>query len=205
MERKRDGKNYLIGALMAVVLLMSVGFALSYQALSITATGTVANNFVIKFEDGPITDFTKSTGTTTDLSIDTNKLSAILTASFTSPGDYVEYNIRILNTGNLDAYLKTVALVSTATSPAENDANIKFTYTLKNTSGGAVYTAGHMAGETTAVVDTAFTPSTSTSTIDKYNGVNYLTIRLEYVTGSQSTGGSSAGYQITLNYEQISQ
>ncbi len=204
MERKKDGKNILIGGLVAIILLMAVGFALAAQALDITATGTVSNNFAVKFEDGPITAASKSTGTTSELSIAADKLSANLTASFTSAGDYVEYNIQVLNTGNLDAYLKAITLVSTATTPAVNDENIKFTYTLKNTSGGEIYTKGHMSGETAAVVDTSFTPVATTSTINKYNGVNYLTIRLEYVAETQSAGGSSAGYKLTLNYEQVS-
>ncbi len=125
-------------------------------------------------------------------------------STFTTPGDYVLYTIKILNTGNLDAYLKTISLVSAATVPGSNDANIKISYSLKNTVDGSVYTSGSKRGEEASTIDTSFTPDSSVSTISKYTGINYLTIKFEYVADTQSPANATAKYTLSLNYEQVS-
>lgn len=64
MERGSDKKSLLIGSLVAVVLLMSVGFALFSQALEINSTGTISGNWSVKFKGSSLTEISKSSGAT---------------------------------------------------------------------------------------------------------------------------------------------
>lgn len=200
-NNQSDSKNLVIIVLLVLVVLMSVGFALFSAALPISGSGTLSGNWNVNFKSDSLTEVGKSSGTTVNTaSIDAGKLSATLDVSFTKPGDYVEYNIIVENTGDIDAYLKSVNLVK-KNGQATNSNAIKFTYTIYNNDKTTTYTSAHMIGESTEVIDTTLTPASAT--LNKKTDTNIVNIRMDYLSDTTSiTNGESGAYTLTLNYEQ---
>ena len=141
MESKH--KNALIGALLAVVFVMAVGYAAFAQTLTINGEATITSNWHVGFdmekdEDVPgVVTATKTTGTTdpSGTVTYTNDQNATINATLIQPGDKVTFELTIENYGNINAQLNTP--VVTATSGVdENEAplivkqgNIIFTVT----------------------------------------------------------------------------
>lgn len=108
-------KNILIGGLLAIILVMVVGYAAFASQLNITGTGNITSNWKIK-----ITKITSKVlegsaidkGTTIP-----NDLTATFKTSLQSPGDKIQYNVEVSNQGDLDAVLDTINL-SDSKNPA---------------------------------------------------------------------------------------
>ena len=144
MESKH--KNALIGALLAVVFVMAVGYAAFATTLTINGEATITSNWHVGFdmekdEDVPgVVTATKTTGTTDPSGTVTysNDQNATINATLIQPGDKVTFTLTIENSGNIDAQLNTP--VATAKSGVdENEAplivkqgNIIFTVTAPN-------------------------------------------------------------------------
>ena len=141
MESKH--KNVLIGALLAVVFVMAVGYAAFATTLTINGEATITSNWHVGFDTTKTTDepgvvtATKTTGTTDPSGTVsyTNDQNATINATLIQPGDKVTFELTIENYGNINAQLNTP--VVTATSGVdENEAplivkqgNIIFTVT----------------------------------------------------------------------------
>ena len=106
MESKH--KNALIGALLAVVFVMAVGYAAFAQQLTINGSAEITSRWDVHMEnDGASYNPESTMGTTPTGSVDVKEggLQAEFTANFTSPGDKITYTIPIVNDGTLNAKL----------------------------------------------------------------------------------------------------
>ena len=107
METKH--KNALIGALLAVVFVMAVGYAAFAQQLTINGSASIASDWNVKITK---IEATGHTGTGADAGSDQTKvsgdgLSADFVANLQSPGDSVTYTVTVANQGSIDAELST--------------------------------------------------------------------------------------------------
>ena len=110
MESKH--KNALIGALLAVVFVMAVGYAAFAQTLNITGTATIESTWDVHFKTDDTSTWTPHTGAggtvapTGNISFEGNS-TANITATLNQPGDSVVFTLTIENSGNIAASLKT--------------------------------------------------------------------------------------------------
>ena len=190
MESKH--KNALIGALLAVVFVMAVGYAAFAQTLTINGTASIDSTWDVHF-DGSKTEGAGVIDVEAGLAgatapnggrisyTDTNH-KANLSATLNQPGDKVTYTLTILNTGSIDAALhKPVLTVEGATAGTgtltQSKGNIQFTVqgleegtSLPKTSGSttvqviAEYIDSAGGDTTSGTVQSA----TATITIDAY-------------------------------------
>ena len=117
MESKH--KNALIGALLAVVFVMAVGYAAFAQLLTINGTATIDSNWDVHFDPNQ----TSSTGVsairdgdgtedpTGTIAYDAANTTATLTASLKQPGDTVTFTLKPTNYGNLKAQAAAAAQI----------------------------------------------------------------------------------------------
>lgn len=120
MEKK---KNFVIGALLAAIVLMSVSYAVLAQTLTINGTANITASW-----DVGITGIAPGTLTgATNKSATFDSASATFAVDLEYPGATATYNITIENGGNLNAVLKSISGVDTANS-AEPSA-IQYTVT----------------------------------------------------------------------------
>ena len=188
MESKH--KNALIGALLAVVFVMAVGYAAFAQTLTINGTATIDSTWNVHFDDSKtegagIVDVEAGLEGATAPNggrisyTDTNH-KANLSATLHQPGDKVTYTLTILNTGSIDAALHepvlTVEGATAGTGLTQSKGNIQFTVqglaegtSLPKTSGSTTVQviAEYIdtAGNTTSGTEQS---ATATITIDAY-------------------------------------
>ena len=190
MESKH--KNALIGALLAVVFVMAVGYAAFAQTLTINGTASIDSTWNVHF-DGSKTEgagvieveaglegATAPNGGTISYTDSDHKAS--LNASLNQPGDKVTYTLTILNTGTIDAKLHAPVLtVEGATAGTgtltQSKGNIQFTVqglaegtSLPNTTGSTTVQViaeyiDSAGGDTTSGTEQS---ATATITIDAY-------------------------------------
>ena len=146
MESKH--KNVLIVALVAVVLVMAVGYAAFAQQLTITSTATVTEqteNWNVHYDKSKtsgvgVVDATTGTGGTTaplgTIGYDGTGQTATINATLNQPGDKVKFTLTIKNDGTINASLGTpvVALSGEGEDTDDDDlivhqGNIIFTVT----------------------------------------------------------------------------
>ena len=193
MESKH--KNALIVALVAVVLVMAVGYAAFAQNLiingsaEITSTWDVhmtqdntqvtsnAGNALATDPEGTVTVGAGGAGAT--------GTSATFTANLVSPGDTVTFVVPIVNTGTINAKLNTIKLTSVipdmqidngALTATTQDGNIKFTVT-----------------------------SPGATVLSATNGQATVTVKAEYVSlpgGNTNAQNQSASLTVTMDYVQ---
>ena len=139
MESKH--KNALIGALLAVVFVMAVGYAAFAQTLTINGTATIDSTWDVHFDDsktegaGVIDAEAGLVGATAPdggrISYTDTNHKANLSATLHQPGDKVTYTLTILNTGSIDAALHqpvlTVEGATAGTGLTQSKGNIQFT------------------------------------------------------------------------------
>ena len=126
MESKH--KNALIVALLAVVLVMAVGYAAFAQQLTINSTATIQNesgdktNWKVEFDQakttgvGVVDTTTGSGGTvppTGSISF-SNGSNANISATLNTPGDSVKFTFTVVNYGTIKAALGTPVLSLTS-------------------------------------------------------------------------------------------
>ena len=174
----RKKKNLLIGGLLAIVLIMAVGYAAFATNLNINSTAETTSTWDIEIisisanSNATCSDNTNPSTCTTkgDIShsITNNNLTANFNAALIAPGDSVVYTIQVQNKGTLDATL------STLTQTDSNNPAITFTV------------SGIQEGDTLAAGAT----TTFTATVS-------------YPSSVQSQPAStSSTFSLTLNYTQ---
>ena len=188
MESKH--KNALIGALLAVVFVMAVGYAAFAQTLTINGTATIDSTWDVHFDDsktegaGIVDAEAGLEGATAPnggrISYTDTNHKANLSATLHQPGDKVTYTLTILNTGSIDAALHepvlTVEGATAGTGLTQSKGNIQFTVqglaegtSLPKTSGSTTVQviAEYIdtAGNTTSGTEQS---ATATITIDAY-------------------------------------
>ncbi len=138
----RKNKSLLIGGLLAVIVLMAVGYAAFSTTLTISSSANVTSSWNVAFDTTktsgtsvikPTTGAGGTTAPTGTVSYSNAGQSATVTASLHQPGDKIVFTLTILNTGTLNATLGNASLsnasgctISTRTCTSSNG-NIKFT------------------------------------------------------------------------------
>ena len=117
----KKGKFIMI-AIVAFSLAVSLGYALFSQTLSINGTATAKGNFDVEFKSADVTTQIGSTGATVQISEDKNTLS-INIPKLEYPGSYVEYTITTTNNGTIPA-----KLVNIEQQGLDSDPSIKISY-----------------------------------------------------------------------------
>ena len=185
MENKN--KNVLIGALLAVVFVMAVGYAAFAQQLTINGTAEITSKWDVHMKDGSVTPLagnTAATAPTGTLTVADGGLKADFTANLVSPGDTVTFTVPIVNEGTIDAVLDTITLSSTTAdmvidntglTATTKDGNIKYTVT-----------------------------SPGTATLVNTTGTANVVVKAEYVSYANqgSAQGVTAQLTVAMNYVQ---
>lgn len=159
-------KSSLIMVLLAVVLVMAIGYAAFSQQLTITGTSTITSKWDVHIEDIAVNSETLD-GKNLSATVGSDKLSATFQAELVSPGSSVTYNVTVKNDGNLDAKLDTITF-----NDSNNEA-IQYSY-----SGIAQNDVLEAGGESTFTITVKFNNSykqTPTSTTSS------LTMNLNYI------------------------
>ena len=139
MESKH--KNVLIGALLAVVFVMAVGYAAFAQTLTINGSASISSSWDIAFDQSKTTGagvidavagVSGGTNPTGQIHY-TDGHNATLTANLVQPGDTVTFTLTIQNNGTITADLKDPVVTMTgdedSTALVAKKGNIKFTVT----------------------------------------------------------------------------
>ena len=111
MNRHRNYKNnksILIGGLLAVVVLMAVGYAAFASSLKISGTSNISTTWDVEITD--ITTSNKVGSASVKEQPTFEKLTATFSTNLVSPGDSITYNIKVENKGSLDAKLNKITL-----------------------------------------------------------------------------------------------
>ena len=103
-ERMKKKKNMIIGGLLALIFLLSIGYAAFATSLNISGTANTSS-WIIKITN--IREKTHTGGADT-VSTSFTDLSATFSSTLTQPGDSVTYEVTVENMGNIDASLKKV-------------------------------------------------------------------------------------------------
>ena len=168
MESKH--KNALIGALLAVVFVMAVGYAALSQTLTINGTATIndiSTNWNVHFdntqdEDSGAVDVTKGAGGTLDPSGTivyggTNNDTATLNAKLIQPGDSVTFTLTVKNYGTISANLGALTVKADASSQGKGSCTGNTC-----TFGNINYTVGNLTPTTIGRNETATVTVTAT-------------------------------------------
>ncbi len=119
--RTRQKQRIIIGTLCAVIIGLTVGYAVLSQTLNIQGTGSIASDFNILFTD--IQEGTMNDATTVNKQI-TDSTTAVFTIDLSKPGASGEYNITVENRGTIDAYVESINGINEANKIEPTD--IKF-------------------------------------------------------------------------------
>lgn len=184
MEGK--SKNILIGVLLAVVLVMAVGYAAFAQQLTINGSAKITSNWDVHMTQtgaSATPNYTSDTVTGGTVNVEEGGLKANFSATLISPGDKVTFVVPIENKGTLDAVLDDITLSSDTPGmdiqglvATSQDGNIKYTVT-----------------------------SPGSSTLVKETGKAQVTVVAEFVdkvAGQGSAQNVTANLTVTMNYVQ---
>ena len=104
----KNNKSILIGGLLAVVVLMAVGYAAFASSLKISGTSNISTTWDVEITD--ITTSNKVGSASVKEQPTFEKLTATFSTNLVSPGDSITYNIKVENKGSLDAKLNKITL-----------------------------------------------------------------------------------------------
>ena len=141
MESKH--KNILIGALLAVVFVMAVGYAAFAQQLTINGSAEISSTWDVKFDSAQtqatpgvvtaVTGFTGGEEPTGTVTYDNGDHNANVSATLHQPGDSVTFTLTIKNYGTIPATVGTPTVAMDADESDEplvaKKGNIQFTVT----------------------------------------------------------------------------
>ena len=101
-------KNLIIGGLLAVVVIMAVGYAAFASNFKISGTSNISTTWDVEITD--ITTSNKVGSASVKEQPTFEKLTATFSTNLVSPGDSITYNIKVENKGSLDAKLNKITL-----------------------------------------------------------------------------------------------
>lgn len=167
--RKKKNKNIIIGLLCVMLVFMGIGYALISQNLTIKGIGNVKGKWDVHISDIKLLS---KTGMAEDKSHTFNNLLAEFQTEVYAPGDSLEYEVTLINAGNIDAVINNVT------------AEITGSPTIKFNVSGIEKGDKLLSGATKAIIititfdsDVTSLPSIKTST---------LTVNIECVQGDQN-------------------
>lgn len=113
-------KNVLIGGLLAIVLVMAVGYAAFATQLQINGTASVSSTWDVHITGITPTELAAGQATGNKTAPTYTATTATFDAQLMSPGDSVTYTVSIANTGSINAKVKSIGF--TASTPTVDDA-----------------------------------------------------------------------------------
>lgn len=177
-------RNTLVLGVVAVLMLMAIGYAAFSSQLTITGGANITSTWNVGFDTSQTSAYTPTTGIsggtapTGSISFP-NEQSATLTANLTQPGDSVEFTLTIENNGTIAAQLGT---------PSLQGSNCTVSGLTCTT------TSGHIRFTVSNPVSTNLPASTGTTTMT-------VTAEFPNVSVSNSTP-ETAGITVNLNATQ---
>ena len=187
MESKH--KNALIGALLAVVFVMAVGYAAFTQTLNINGTATItetSKNWNVHFDTEQTTENAVATSTgiggtknpSGTIGYSNSDHTATVNATLIQPGDSVEFTLKVLNEGSITADINDFSVAADSASQGKGSCGDNTC-----TFGNIVYTV------TPATPTTIATGESST-----------VKVKAEFNSSAENVGSvTSAGITITMN------
>ena len=120
MKLKSDRKNYVIMALCAILLVMSIGYAAFSSLLTINGTASVSDSFCVGFDNTKTNTYAPTAGisggtlptgsiTYSGTACSTNyQPNSSLSATFKQPGDKIEYTLTIANKSTFTVAIESI-------------------------------------------------------------------------------------------------
>ena len=180
MESKH--KNILIGALLAVVFVMAVGYAAFAQQLTINGSAEITSTWDVKYDStkkettpgvvDAVAGFAGGTTPTGTVTYDNDDHNANINATLYQPGDTVLFTLTIVNNGTIPATIGN----PTVTMDGDEDEG-----TLVARKGNIQFTV---------------TPA-DTRTLNQNDTVT-MTVTAEFISGAESVGTATSA-NITVN------
>lgn len=180
MENKH--KNILIGVLLAVVLVMAVGYAAFAQQLTINGSAEITSTWDVRYDTTNRTGvgqagFNGGQTPTGTIDYDNDDHNAIIKATLYQPGDTVTFTLTIKNNGTIPATVgaPTVSMTSDE-DPSDlvaRQGNIQFTVT-----------------------------PAATTTMNQNDTVT-MTVKAEFISNAETVGTTtSASINVNMNASQ---
>ena len=135
MKRKKNDRKYYILILVAVVVTLSVGYALFADVLNISGTFTASGNFDLEFTSASVGSSSQAGTPTATISGDKNTLT-LAAPTLLKPGATVTYDVTVSNVGNVDALLTNIAVTG------NNDTDIQVDIAPAITNGQTIAASG---------------------------------------------------------------
>ena len=120
MKLKSDRKNYVIIALCAILLVMSIGYAAFSSLLTINGTASLSDSFCVGFDNTKLNTYVPTAGITGG-TLPTGSMSysgtacstkyqpnSSLSATFKQPGDKIEYTLTIANKSTFTVAIESI-------------------------------------------------------------------------------------------------
>lgn len=178
-------KNILIGGLLAIVLVMAVGYAAFATTLNINGSASISSSWNVHFDTTKTSGSTvvSTTGTATGgtISYSDGQHATISSTDLVKPGDSATYTLTILNEGSLNATLGALTITGTGCTVSGN--------TCTSTSGNIQFTV-------TNPTPTSLVATTGTAT---------MTVKAEYVNREVTTATTeTASIEVSFTASQAS-
>ena len=193
MEKQRQIKILSIVALVLAISAMTLGFAAFSTTLNISSSASVtpsSADFAVKFSTSQtslVTDAvapsSKTTGITTTNGTIVNSVSPTLSnlsASFNSPGQYVEYTVYARNEGEYTAYLNNINYLGDKTCIASSGTTESLVQSACNSINIKVTIGSTTYDDTTPISSHALAKGASET----------IKVRLEYAENGTAVDGS---------------
>ncbi len=160
-------KNIIIGALLAAVAIMAVGYAALAQTLKINGTATISSTWNVAITG--ITEGTPTGSATNAEDVSYDGTSATFNVNLAKPGDKMVYEITVKNSGTLNA--KLTGLTVNPAEPAGTGIYYKVTGVEQNV------TTLDADAENTITVEVGWNASDTTMPLETTQA---LTVNLTY-------------------------
>ena len=212
MEHSRNNKVLIIIALVFGIVSLSVGFAAFSTTLNISSSASVtpsSDTFSVKFSTSqtslvvgvvvPSSNAYNLTTTNGKIDNSTNPTIKGLAATFTSPGQYVEYTFYARNEGEYTAYLNNINFLGNKTCTGETGTTVSLvtsaceSINISATIGSTTYTettpiTGHILAKNTGEqIKIRIEYSSSGTYVDGPMSVSFSDIALVYSTIDDSS------------------
>lgn len=208
MESKH--KNALIGALLAVVFVMAVGYAAFAQLLTINGTATIESNWDVHFDTAQDSStgvsFTRGTGGTTDPSGTITYTStpekptvATLAASLQQPGDTVTFTLKPTNYGSLPAKPAAAPVIAAGENETVGTGAGQLNIANDGQSATKDFIKWEIVSEGTTV-----SPTNTLTAAGGANVADTIIVRATFLSNNNAAvaANQSASIKIEINYQQ---
>ena len=110
MKRRLNSRqrNYIIAGLCMILVIMGVGYAAFQSQLKISGTSNITSNWSVKITD--IQSKVVSGNPTNALEPTHGDTTATFRTTLISPGDTMQYDVTVLNEGDIDAKLDKITI-----------------------------------------------------------------------------------------------